>query len=282
MSSFLWLPTRCTSCHERFERLPPAPFGARQSVCPRCEEGELREEMHAHDVYTYLEELQFYLSGDVTSQQKVLLQRCPPELSAVIMRHQRKGGGVQSQALHPPQPAASGLSVNGGPGGGASAEPKDSWFVPVVVDANLVVHVLSEGQGKPPSARERLEVGGDCLEAAYRRVREAEVPPIKRGVELRYPHAVAAYVYLEKTRHGAAWVDMQQEREKLRQVSFLAHRGEFLQAEVAVGVGFPVPVLLWQSSSLRLRWFFLSFPSTKKAVSFSSSLYAVRRVHCLS
>ncbi|PHJ25206.1 dna polymerase superfamily protein [Cystoisospora suis] len=217
-NKFAQLCVRCTSCRERFERLPPGAFGARQSICPRCEEGELREEMHAHDLYTYLEQLQFYLSGDVTSQQKLLLQRCPPELASVIMKHQRKGGGIPSHQQQQPRTSSFLWDGTGAGGGGTSSEPKDAWFVPIAVDANLVVQVLSEGHGKPPTVRERLEMGGDCLEAACRRVREAEIPPIKRGVELRYPNSVAAYIYLEKTRHGAAWVDMQQEREKLQQM----------------------------------------------------------------
>ncbi|KFG64690.1 DNA polymerase (pol2) superfamily protein [Toxoplasma gondii RUB] len=198
---------RCSSCHERFDRCPPASSFASglrsRFVCPRCEEGDLREELNCHDLYMYLDEMQFYLSGDVTAQQMVLAERemeRNPEKTASIMRFRRAtvGDGV-------------------GAGGRVPQSGKDAWLVPVGVDPNLVTTVLEEGRGKPPTLRERPEMR-DCLESTYKRVREAEVPPVKRGVELRFPHAVAAYVYLEKMKHGATWVDMQLEREKLQKM----------------------------------------------------------------
>ncbi|PFH38367.1 hypothetical protein BESB_007080 [Besnoitia besnoiti] len=200
---------RCSSCSERFDRLPP-PSGfasgrGSRFVCPRCEEGELREELTAHQLYMYLDEVQFYLSGDLTSQQQLLVEREKdrnPEKAALLMQRCRRGG------VGPAHPPAA---------GGASSSSKDTWLIPVGVDPNLVTKVLEEGRGKPPSFRERVDIR-DGLETAYQRVREAEVPPIKRGVELRYPHAVAAYIYLEKMKQGAAWVDMQQEREKLQKM----------------------------------------------------------------
>ncbi|CBZ55839.1 putative DNA polymerase alpha catalytic subunit [Neospora caninum Liverpool] len=197
---------RCSSCHERFDQCPPPSSFAtgRRSrlVCPRCEEGNLREELSAHDLYMYLDEMQFYLAGDVTAQQVALSEREKdrnPEKAASIMRFRRAGNAGDRNA------------------GAVGNSGKDSWPVPVGVDPNLVTKVLEEGRGKPPTLRERLEAR-DCLEAAYKRVREAEVPPVKRGVELRFPHAVAAYIYLEKIKHGATWIDMQQEREKLQQM----------------------------------------------------------------